>query len=108
MDAARPFRLPGFCLFKALTGVPCPGCGVTRSILALASGHFAEAWRANPAGPFVALFFAASAAVAALEVSGVMREDAAARARIVADRGLAAILVTVWTYRVLEERRWHK
>ena len=32
-------------------GIPCPGCGLTRSFISLAHGHWSEAWRYNPAGP---------------------------------------------------------
>jgi hypothetical protein len=32
--------LPGpHCLFRALYGIPCPGCGLTRSLVALWRGH---------------------------------------------------------------------
>ena len=44
------------CLFKAVTGAPCPGCGMTRSCNSLARGRFGDAWRYNPlAFPLVAL-----------------------------------------------------
>ena len=36
------------CLFYLITGLQCPGCGVSRMCLALARLDFAGAWRANP------------------------------------------------------------
>jgi hypothetical protein len=47
--------LPGTCTFLRVTGVPCPGCGLTRSFISIAHGHPRDAWRFNPAG---ILFFA--------------------------------------------------
>ena len=44
-------RLSGLsipCPFHAVTGLLCPGCGVTRMCLALLRLDFAAAWRANP------------------------------------------------------------
>lgn len=44
-------RLTGLaipCPFRAVTGLKCPGCGVTRMCLALLGGDWAVAWRANP------------------------------------------------------------
>ena len=38
------------CPFRSLTGVPCPGCGMTRLAAATASGHLATAVRADAAG----------------------------------------------------------
>lgn len=36
------------CAFKALTGLPCPTCGGTRAMAALADGRLAHAVRMNP------------------------------------------------------------
>lgn len=36
------------CPIRALTGVPCPGCGMVRAVIALGSGDPAEAWRMHP------------------------------------------------------------
>ena len=44
-------RLTGLalpCPFRAVTGLLCPGCGVTRLCLALLRGDWAAAWQANP------------------------------------------------------------
>jgi hypothetical protein len=37
-----------FCLFKRLTGCPCPSCGFTRGILSVLHGHPMQAWLYNP------------------------------------------------------------
>jgi hypothetical protein len=39
---------PALCVFRAVTGVPCPTCGATRATLALASGDLPLAFRFNP------------------------------------------------------------
>lgn len=36
------------CVFKTLTGLPCPSCGSTRSVAYLAHGHFLSAFSMNP------------------------------------------------------------
>lgn len=36
------------CRFRALTGIPCPTCGSTRALLALARGRLFEAFAHNP------------------------------------------------------------
>jgi Protein of unknown function (DUF2752) len=40
--------IPFFCPFKALTGIPCPGCGMTRAILSITKGDFQGAIGYNP------------------------------------------------------------
>jgi hypothetical protein len=37
------------CAVKALTGLDCPGCGMTRAFLLIAHGRVAEAAAAHPA-----------------------------------------------------------
>lgn len=36
------------CPIRAVTGLLCPGCGVTRMCLALLRGDWGAAWEANP------------------------------------------------------------
>ncbi|MGB0525523.1 MAG: DUF2752 domain-containing protein [Flammeovirgaceae bacterium] len=48
------------CLIKRATGIPCPSCGATRSVLAVLHGDFAKAMYYNPIGFILLLimFFA--------------------------------------------------
>ena len=43
------------CVVKALIGVPCPGCGMTRAWLAAFHGEFGEAFRCHPLFPLAAI-----------------------------------------------------
>jgi hypothetical protein len=55
------------CGFKNLTGLPCPGCGLTHSFCSLGKGHFAAGFEYNTLGPvlflYAILLFARSAFV---------------------------------------------
>lgn len=42
------------CLFKRITGIPCPSCGTTRSVLYLARLDIKDAVYANPFGFIIA------------------------------------------------------
>jgi hypothetical protein len=54
---APPFEQTRFtvCLFKNLTGVPCPSCGMTRAFLFLGHGQIRQAIALNPLALPVAL-----------------------------------------------------
>lgn len=44
------YRLTGHglpCIFRALTGYLCPGCGMTRAVVVILDGNFAKAWQYN-------------------------------------------------------------
>lgn len=47
--------LPQSCMFRHLTGVDCPGCGLTRSFVHVARGDICEAFRFNAMGPILYL-----------------------------------------------------
>jgi hypothetical protein len=78
---------PGFrlCGFRWLTGRPCPFCGLTHALFALAKGHWGEAIRFNGLSPLAfAMLFALpwncrlrgrlwTAGLAAFAVYGVCR-----------------------------------
>jgi len=42
--------LPELCALRRMTGMSCPGCGLTRCFISLAHGDLAAAWAYNPAG----------------------------------------------------------
>ena len=55
----RPADEPRFnlCLFRAVTGLPCPGCGMTRAFCALSHGELLRAVHFNLLSPAVYLGF---------------------------------------------------
>lgn len=57
--AASGRSLPPLCLFRAVTGLPCPGCGITRSVVDLAHGEISASFRHHPFGIFVLFLIAA-------------------------------------------------
>jgi hypothetical protein len=54
------------CPFRALTGLPCPGCGMTRAFCAIAHGHLFKAIGFNAISPiaFLGAVFAWATALA--------------------------------------------
>lgn len=47
--------IPHFCIVKKVTGLPCPGCGVVRSMSYLSEYRFFESIRLNPNGILILL-----------------------------------------------------
>ena len=58
------FRIP--CVFYELTGLKCPGCGITRMIASIVKLNFAAAFGYNPflfiTGPFILTYLVISEA----------------------------------------------
>lgn len=63
--ASRAGLAVSLCLFKRLTGWPCPSCGFTRGTLAFLHGHPIQAWLYNP---LVFSFLGTASAVVVLRV----------------------------------------
>jgi len=62
----------GVCGFQQASGLPCPGCYVTRSAMLFASGHIIESFCLQPAGAvFCLLGFAAAVFSLLISVFGV-------------------------------------
>jgi len=65
---------PSFCPFRLASGLPCPGCGLTRSVVALAHGDPAASLYFHPLGlPVVA----ALVGLVVLELGLALRRRAA-------------------------------
>jgi hypothetical protein len=60
---------PILCPLRAVTGIPCPSCGLTRALAHLEHGHLAEAVRSHPFSPLVFLLVLALAAMLAFELA---------------------------------------
>ena len=65
--------LPPLCQMKMLTGLDCPGCGLTRSFIALAHGQWRDSFRFNPAGPLWFAFLAIQIPYQALQLHRISR-----------------------------------
>jgi hypothetical protein len=47
---------PGaLCPLRRITGIPCPGCGMTTGVVATVRGHVLDGFAANPVAPFLVL-----------------------------------------------------
>ena len=51
-------RVPELCVFRRVTGMPCPSCGLTRATIAAAHGDFGSSVRLHPLGPVALLAMA--------------------------------------------------
>lgn len=56
------------CPFKMLTGFPCPGCGITKSLVYLYQGNIYKSMSYHVLGPFVVLFCIVTVFVLILEL----------------------------------------
>jgi hypothetical protein len=53
--SAHPHSDFTVCLVKNATGLPCPSCGSTRAVVALAQGDWSGVLKSNPLGVLIAL-----------------------------------------------------
>src|SRR5215203_4153002 len=88
------------CLFRGLTGVPCPGCGITTSLLALARGDAVASWSANPAGFGIAALLVGQVVVAWLAMQRGLLAHAGLRWLTWLDRIAIGGLAVAWVGRL--------
>ncbi|HEV2912666.1 MAG TPA: DUF2752 domain-containing protein [Pyrinomonadaceae bacterium] len=92
------------CPFRAVTGYPCPGCGMTRAFSAIAHG---DIWRAviyNPLSPFLFLALLlvwANAAATLLNWRGVHSRLARLRPSANASAVMLFVLLAWWVVRLV-------
>ncbi len=58
MISGLELSLPQLCSFRALLGVDCPGCGLTRCFVLAARLRLADAWAMHPIGTLLASYLA--------------------------------------------------
>ena len=57
------------CPLRAVTGIPCPSCGLTRALAHLERGHWAEALKFHPFSPLLLILALALIALLLLELA---------------------------------------
>jgi hypothetical protein len=62
-------------------GLPCPGCGLMRSLSCAVRGMFKEGWQYHPFGPLILALFATAVLISFLPESLRARLEAAMNAR---------------------------
>ncbi|MBC8141650.1 MAG: DUF2752 domain-containing protein [Armatimonadetes bacterium] len=88
--------LPTLCPLRAATGVPCPGCGITRALCLCAHGRFVEAVTVyHPVVPLVFLGLIAAAGYGLCRGKPLPDRVTAPFAY-----GTAALLLGVWVARM--------
>jgi hypothetical protein len=56
------------CPLRAVTGIPCPSCGLTRALAHLERGHWSEAMKFHPFSPLILLLALALMVLLLLEL----------------------------------------
>ena len=84
---------PTLCPMRLITGLPCPGCGLTRSWTAAAHGHVADAFSYNLFGPISLI--AVTAFVIAVAVLQARHRPMTAVVRVLQNPVVIA-LVAIW------------
>src|SRR4029453_6926401 len=100
-------RLPfTVCLFKALTGLPCPACGSTRAVAHLAHADVAGALAMNPLTTVAAVVVAAWAVADAVLLSRGRALDLEVESRLgnLMRVGFVAAVALNWAYLLLAGR----
>ena len=104
-DGGSKIFLPGFktaipsmCSTRVLTGIDCPGCGLTRAFVSISHGRFLEAWQFNPASFAVYAFVAAQIPWHSIQLWRIARRRRPLESNLVylAPIGLVVILMANW------------
>lgn len=89
------------CWFNTLFELPCPGCGLTRSVIHIGHARWEQAWQLHPFGFLV--YGAALIAVSLGLLPGALREVVRARWRLpreVRDRLIVVMLLALLLFGV--------
>ena len=91
------------CAFRNALGIPCPGCGLTRSFAALSHGLPGLAFRMHPLGPFIYAGFVFYMVKWALEAAFRRRllPRAEDRLRVPVLWGLVIAMTCTWLCRLI-------
>ena len=90
--------IPSMCSTRVLTGIDCPGCGLTRAFISISHGRFFEAWQFNPASFAVYAFVAAQIPWHSIQLWRIARRRRPLESNLVylAPIGLVVVMMVNW------------
>jgi hypothetical protein len=93
-------HIPHFCLLKKVLGIPCPGCGISHSLMSVFRFDLAKAWFFNPAGIVVALLFCYQIVARPVAIALPRADVVVSSISRYASNFSVILLFVVWAYRV--------
>lgn len=84
------------CWMRGNLGIPCPGCGLTRSFSYAVRGRIYESWMFHPFGPFLLAMFLAVAVVSLLPATRHARLTAVMERHSRLSRAVFIVLVVAF------------
>jgi hypothetical protein len=93
-------HVPHLCLMKKFLGIPCPGCGISHSLMAAFSIDLGKAWVANPAGIAVALLFCYQIVARPVAIALPRVAELVSSISRYGSNFSVILLFVVWAYRV--------
>lgn len=71
--AQLSWTVPELCSYHVITGLDCPGCGMTRSFISLAHGRWLDAFHYHPLGAILFTYIAAQVPFQAWQIFRIRR-----------------------------------
>jgi hypothetical protein len=93
-------HVPHLCLMKKFFGIPCPGCGISHSLMAAFRFDLAKAWLFNPAGITVALLFCYQIVARPVAIALPRVAELVSSISRYGSNFSVILLFVVWAYRV--------
>lgn len=93
-------HVPHVCLMQSLFHLPCPGCGIMHSLIALGHLRFAEAWASNPAGIFLAAYLGLQISARAAALAFDVASQFVSSFSLIGNRVVVTLLLVVWGTRL--------
>jgi hypothetical protein len=90
--------IPSMCSTRVLTGIDCPGCGLTRAFISISHGRFLEAWHFNAASFAVYAFVVAQIPWHSIQLWRIARRRRPLESNLVylAPIGLVVVMMINW------------